>query len=55
MIRQCSCADLWMDEQYGAHMRVQNRTKEGYRCTVCLKETKTTPLVIGGKKSKVKE
>ena len=38
---KCKCDHKFQDEKYGKGMRVHNKMKtQGYRCTVCGKETK---------------
>ncbi len=35
MIRACGCKHEFQDKLYGPQMRVKNKCKAGYRCTVC--------------------
>ena len=40
MILKCTCKHKEQDELHGKGKRVFNKTTNGYKCTVCLRETK---------------
>lgn len=37
-LKECGCISAFQDEEYGRGLRIHNKTKTGYRCTVCQKE-----------------
>ncbi len=39
-ILECFCTHEYQDKRYGKNKRLHNPTKDGYRCTVCKRETK---------------
>lgn len=38
--RKCSCVHADQDQMYGDGIRLFNKTEQGWRCTVCLREIK---------------
>lgn len=45
MVKKCTCSHEFQDQRYGAQMRVHNpfgsqAKGQGWRCTVCKKETR---------------
>jgi len=40
MIKKCTCKHEFQDKKYGKGMRVFNKGKEVWRCTVCRKEVR---------------